>query len=171
MTFSPWILYWNSNLRNLLVSFSSGLTISRKFDWYGSPFSGSAFNCLICKMTENSSSKPLIQLSLNRLHRHKAFFILFIGLTMSIFFKNTQKPRIMKIKLVQFCFCLSACFRRSREPRIPGKCPGFVGDWFTFLRKNGEMEVESIFSRGKCRKFVAKRYTFPHQAEPSRITR
>ena len=37
--------------------------------------------------------------------------------------------------------------------------------------KTAKMAVKSTFSRGKCLIFVAKRYTFPHQAEPSRITR
>ena len=35
--------------------------------------------------------------------------------------KYIPKTRIMKIKLVQFCFCLFCLFWRSREPRSRGK--------------------------------------------------
>ena len=87
--------------------------------------------------------------------------------------KYIPKTGIMKIKLVQFCFCLFAC-SGGAESRVAeksvceggrGKCRRFVEIWFTFPGKNSENGGKSIFSRGKCRKFPADRFTFPHQSK------
>ena len=90
--------------------------------------------------------------------------------------KYIPKTRIMKIKLVQFCFCLFCLFRRSREPRSRekcvwggrGKCRRFVEIWFTFPGKNSENGGKSIFSRGKCPRIPGRFGSLSHISQKRR---
>ena len=86
--------------------------------------------------------------------------------------KYIPKTGIIKIKLVQFCFCLFAC-SGGAESLVAGgsvgggggKCRRFVEIWFTLPGKNSENGGKSIFSRGKRLEFPADWCTFPHKAE------
>ena len=86
--------------------------------------------------------------------------------------KYTQKLGIMKIKLVQFCFCLFACSGGAESlvaeksvcgvcVRGAGKVPQIRGNWVHFPRKNGENGGRINISGGKVPQIPGKMVHFP----------